>query len=79
VRALLLEYRKLMSEQGDFERLQDFVEAPLVDRRNSALYRNRAQRQPLILSLATWWVEKKSGQHPGQILAELERLREDKN
>jgi hypothetical protein len=73
---MLLEYGSLMGQPGEFERLQDFVELPLVDRRNPSLYRNRAQRRPIVLSLATWWVEMQSRQHPDRIIAQLESLRE---
>jgi hypothetical protein len=72
---LVLEYRRLMSEQKEFERLQAFVGQPLVDQRRKDLYRNRPDRQPAMVKLAAWWVEKQTGLNPEKITERLEDLR----
>lgn len=72
---LVLEYRRLMSEQGEFDRLQEFVGRELIDMRRKDLYRHRPEREPLALKLAGKIIEKSSGQSSSEITARLEALR----
>lgn len=72
---IVLDYRRLMAEQSEFDRLQAFVGHELVDRRRKDLYRHRPGRDPLALKLATWLVERQTGQSPAQIAARLDGFR----
>lgn len=72
---IVLEYRRLMAEQSEFDRLQAFIGRKLVDRRRKDLYRHRPKSEPLALKLASWLVEKQTGQSPAQITARLDGFR----
>jgi hypothetical protein len=72
---LVMEYRRLMVGQGEFERLQAFVDRELVDQRRKDLYRHRPDREPRALQLAAWLIEKKTGQNSEKITAHLEEFR----
>ena len=73
---LVLEYRKLMSTQAEFDRLQAFVGMELNDRRRKDLYRHKSTKQFLSLNLATWLVRKQTKYDPVKIFEQLETLRE---
>jgi hypothetical protein len=72
---LVLEYRRLMVEQGEFERLQAFADRELVDQRRKDLYRHRPDRDPRALQFAAWLIEKGTGKNPEKIAARLEEFR----
>lgn len=73
---LVLNYRKLMSTQEEFDRLQAFVGMKLSDQRRKDLYHHKSGKQSLTLKLATWLVRKRAGYNPEKIYEQLEVLRQ---
>lgn len=71
---LVLDYERLVTTQEEFDRLRQFLDRPLVDRRRPDLYRNQ-RHQYQMLSLAGWLLEKKTGRQPRGILKQLEDYR----
>ncbi|MCP4574623.1 MAG: hypothetical protein GY838_19920 [bacterium] len=71
---IVLDYRNLMTEDGEFNRLQEFVGRELEDRRRPDLYRSR-QRQYLHLRAADWYLEKRRGWSTQDVLGDLAALR----
>lgn len=72
---IVLDYQQLVTTQAEFERLQQFLEMPLVDRRRPSLYRNRPQSYPA-LSFAGWLLKKQKGYRPHAILQQFEAYRQ---
>lgn len=72
---IMLEFSKLMHEQSEFDRLQNFIGFPLNDQRKTGLYRNRTQ-QSLLLDTVSWMLCKRKGYHPKHIIRQLEALRD---
>jgi hypothetical protein len=72
---LVLNYRQLMTTEGEFNRLQDFVGCELNDQRKKGLYRGRSQVYPL-MEMAKWLVHKRTGYLPGKIIEQFEALRQ---
>jgi Sulfotransferase family len=71
---LILDYRSLMENPAEFERLQSFVGQPLKDCRNPKFDRHRSQPSTL-LKMATWLVHQQTGAKPQAIIQEIEALR----
>jgi hypothetical protein len=71
---LILDYRSLMDNPAEFERLQSFVGQPLKDCRNAKFDRHRSKPSTL-LKLATWLVHWQTGSHPQTIIRQIEALR----
>jgi hypothetical protein len=76
---VLLEYRRLMTNQNEFDRLQEFVGIPLDDCRRQDLYRNRSDTTPILLKPVSWLVNKQTGYHPHHVFEQLEALRAAKS
>ena len=71
---VIIGYRELMTSREEFDRLQAFVERPLVDARRSGHYRSQAGGHARIA--ATSALRAALGRsRPGQIAAGLEELR----
>lgn len=68
---IIMSYNELMMNNEELMRLSKFVERPLVDCRDSHIYRNRRESLPFMARLAMLGLEKK----PSAVLAELEHLR----
>ena len=68
---IVLEYRRLVTTESEFDRLQQFLGQPLVDRRQPKLYRNHKQQYKL-LSLAGWLLKKQNRHQPQTIWQKLE-------
>jgi hypothetical protein len=71
---LILDYRSLMENPAEFERLQSFVGQPLKDCRNAKFDRHRAKASTL-LKTATWLVRQQTGSQPQTIIRQFEALR----
>jgi hypothetical protein len=71
---LILDYRSLMENPAEFERLQSFVGKPLKDCRNPKFDRHRS-RPSAVLKLATWLVHRQTGAQPQEMIRQLEVLR----
>jgi hypothetical protein len=71
---LILDYRSLMDNPAEFERLQAFVDQPLKDCRNAKFDRHRSKPSTL-LKAATWLVRQQTGAQPQDIIRQLEDLR----
>ena len=72
---IVLEYGRLMATTAEFNRLQEFVDMKLDDRRKPELYRNRDNRYRLV-DMAGWLVHKQKGYHPQTIMEQLKALRQ---
>jgi len=71
---ILLEYGALMTDDAEFQRLQDFVGRPLQDRRRPDLYRSRGGMD-LFLRVADARLKRKTGSTMLEHLEELRALR----
>lgn len=72
---IVLDYHRLVTTQAEFDRFQQFLGMPLVDRRRPSLYRNRPQSYPM-LSFAEWLLGKQKGYQPQAILRQFEDYRQ---
>jgi hypothetical protein len=72
---IVLDYHRLVTTQAEFDRFQQFLGMPLVDRRRPSLYRNRPQSYAM-LSLAEWFLGKQKGYQPQAILRQFEDYRQ---
>lgn len=72
---IVLEYRRLVTTQAEFDRLQQFIDRPLADRRQPQLYRHHRQRYQM-LALAAWLLQKQRGYQPQSIWQQLEAYRQ---
>jgi hypothetical protein len=72
--SLILDYRSLMENPAELERLQSFVGQPLKDCRNAKFDRHRSKPSPL-LKTATWLVQQQTGSQPQTIIRQIEALR----
>lgn len=72
---VLLEYRRLMTTQEEFQRLEEFVGQSLVDKRNPKLYRNR-ESDSITLNVAEELIHRQTGERPALIMEQLEQLRQ---
>src|SRR5690606_37064230 len=72
---LVLNYRKLMTEQAEFSRLQEFVgpDIHLEDRRKASLYRNLPKKS-FLLNITTGLLSWKTGLHATEIVRQIETL-----
>lgn len=73
---LVLEYQALVTTQTEFDRLQQFVNRELVDRRKPGLYRNRAKNYRL-LTLVGHLLYRLEGHWPQTIMQKLEAYRHE--
>lgn len=72
--AIVLQYERFMTEQGEFDRLERFVGRKLSDQRNPKLYRSRARRfglYPVVRAIHAL----RGGQSPERIVRRLESYR----
>lgn len=72
---IVLSYREFMTDDGEFDRLQEFVGKKLSDQRKKDLYRNRSEEY-LWVKIATWLVYKQTGYMPEKIIEQFEALRQ---
>lgn len=72
---IVLDYKRLVTTQAEFDRLQHFLGIPLADCRRPGLYRNHAQQYPM-LSLAGWLLHKQKGYQPQSIMEQFEAYRQ---
>jgi hypothetical protein len=72
---IVLEYKRLVTTQEEFDRLQNFLDLPLTDRRKPSLYRNHSQKYQM-LSLAGWLLGKQKGYQPQTLWQQLEAYRQ---
>jgi hypothetical protein len=72
---LVLGYKELMSDDGEFARLQDFVGRPLDDRRRTELYRTRTG-DDVFLRVATWFLASRKGLTSEGTMVDLASWRE---
>jgi len=70
---LVFNYRRLMTLDSEFARLEAFVGRPLVDKRRKDLYRIRSDSNWL-LNVTSDYVRWRRGVHPEAIKAELDAL-----
>ena len=72
---ILIEYRRLMSSDDEFQRLEQFVGDKLTDMRKKALYRERKPKSDILLTVASGVARLTVGQTPREVMADLEKLR----
>jgi len=73
---LVLEYQALVTTQTEFDRLQQFVNRELADKRKPGLYRNRAKKYRL-LTLVEKLLDRLEGYQPQTIMQQLEAYRHE--
>lgn len=71
---IVLNYQEFMTDDAEFNRLQDFVEIKLDDQRKKDLYRSRLEEN-LLIKMATWLIQRKTGCSPAKIVEQFEALR----
>ena len=74
---LALNYRKLLTMDTEFDRLQEFVGIELCDQRRQDLYRSRSDNY-LLLDIATRIVEQQTGCNSEKIIEQFESLRQQR-
>lgn len=72
---VLLEYRRLMTTQEEYQRLEEFVGRTLTDKRNPKLYRNKGS-DSITVNVAEEIIYRQTGEKPSLIMQQLEQLRE---
>ena len=72
---MVINYRDLMSDDAEFERLQEFVGIKLTDWRNKKLYRGRSEEYPLV-RFGSWLVRKQTGCNVADVIEQFEALRQ---
>jgi hypothetical protein len=72
--SVVIDYRELMTDTDEFERLQAFVECPLVDMRQPGKYRSQAGG-PIRLAAAGALRAATGKTHPNRIAAGLAQIR----
>lgn len=75
---IVLDYERLMSERGEFERLSRFVGREIIDARKESAYRKRSKKSTLI-SVADWLGGLLGLDRSSHILGELDALRSQDN
>lgn len=75
---IVLDYSRMMKDDQEFNRLQEFLGRKLVDRRRKDLYRHRQAPTSFPLEMAKWFLKKQVGLDTQQITAQLEDCRESK-
>jgi hypothetical protein len=70
---IVLDYERLMSEGGEFERLGRFVGREIIDARKESAYRKRSKKSTLV-SIADWLGGLFGLDRSSQILGELQAL-----
>jgi ABC-type sulfate/molybdate transport systems ATPase subunit len=70
----VLDYRRLMTTQAEFDRLQESVGIKLEDRRRMKLYRNGPGKS-FLLKIVAWLIYKQTGRHFRKIIEQFETLR----
>jgi hypothetical protein len=73
---IVVEYRRLVSTQAEFERLQDFVGQPLSDQRQIKLYRHQPQQTSPLLKMVDWLIHQRFGYHSDGIIKQLDALQD---
>jgi hypothetical protein len=71
---LVLSHFELMNNQGEFERLQDFVKKKLKDQRVPRLWRNR-NNESFLLKMVVSLVKRRTMTSPKDIIRKFEELR----
>jgi hypothetical protein len=71
---IVLDYRKLMSGNGELKRLESFVGRPLEDRRRADLYRGQA-RSSIHIAAADRRLRRRHGRGTADIMRELAAVR----
>ncbi len=72
---IVINYRRLMSSDEEFRRLEQFVGSKLTDIRKKALYRERKPKSDILLTAASGIARLTAGQSPQEVMADLEKLR----
>jgi hypothetical protein len=71
---IVLDYRRLMTGDEEFRRLEEFVGRPLEDRRRPELYRGHA-RPSIHIASADWRLRHRCGRGTRDLMRELDRAR----
>jgi hypothetical protein len=73
---LVLSYPELVTNDTEFNRLEEFVGIELSDQREPALYRRRVEESPWI-QIMTWPVYRQMGCRPSDSLQQFDALRHE--
>jgi len=72
---IVVEYRKLMTTEAEFYRLQEFVGKPLNDQRQPDLYHHHS-KETILTRIASWLVHQQIGYQMRKVTETLESLKE---
>lgn len=72
---ILIDYRRLMSTDDEFQRLERFIGQQLRDMRRKSLYREKMPKSDLLLAIASAIVGVTAGKTMRQIWTDLDKLR----